>query len=111
MLLCVSVFVYNFGAGIYLARGIEPLPTFEFLYTAAFVCGVVWWLNAEVKRSAVKPIYCAGLLVGIGWFVIIPYHLFKTRGLRGALPLLALIGSFVAAHLLAIVVYFLFLKS
>lgn len=103
-LLIIVVFFYNFGAGIYLAQGMEPLPTVELLYTAAFLCGVVWWLNAEAGTSAVKPVYCQGLLVGVGWFIIIPYHLLKTRGARGVIPLLALVGSFVIAHISATVV-------
>lgn len=108
MLLGILVFVYHFGAGFYLALGLEPLPGFEFLYNAAFVCGVVWWLKAEARRYTVKPFYCPGLLVGIGWAIIIPYHLFKTRGVRGLIPLLALIGSFLAAHVLAVFVYMAF---
>jgi hypothetical protein len=108
VLLGVLVFVYHFGVGIYYARGLEPLPTFEFLYTAGFLCGVVWWLKAEARRSAVNPVYCSGLLVGIGWLIIIPYHLLKTRGVRGLIPLLALIGSFLLAQILAAVVYITF---
>jgi hypothetical protein len=57
-LLGVLVFVYHFGVGIYYARGLEPLPEFEFLYTVGFLCGVVWWLQAEARRPAVKPVYC-----------------------------------------------------
>jgi hypothetical protein len=108
VLLGILVFVYHFGIGIYNARGLEPLPAFEFLYAAAFLCGVVWWLKAEARRYAVKPVYCLGLLVGIGWMIMIPYHLFKTRGVRGLIPLLALMGSFLAAHLLAVFVYMTF---
>jgi hypothetical protein len=105
VLLGLLVFVYNFGAGIYYVNGLEPLPTFEFLYNAAFLCGVVWWLRAEAGRSAVQPVYCYGLLVGMGWFIIIPYHLLKTRGVKGLIPLLALIGSFVFAYILTVIVY------
>ena len=111
VLLGVSVFVYNFAAGIYFATGEEPLPTLEFLYQAAFLCGVVWWLQAEVVRSAVTPVYCSGVLVGLGWLFIIPYHLLKTRGFKGLIPLFALIGAFLAAHILALVVYAVFLWS
>ena len=107
-LLGILVFVYHFGIGIYYALGLEPLAAFEFLYTAAFLCGVVWWLKAEARGYGVKPVYCLGLLVGVGWIIIIPYHLIKTRGVRGLIPLLALIGSFLAAHLLAVFVYTLF---
>lgn len=108
VLLGILVFVYHLGNGIYFAEGIEPLPTFEALYTAGFLCGVVWWLKAEAEESAVKSVHCQGLLVGIGWFFIIPYHLLKTRGLRGFLPLLALIGSFLFAYVLAGVVHLAF---
>src|SRR5688572_16633793 len=94
VLLAILVFVYHFGVGIYYAHGLEPLPTFEFLYTAAFLCGVVWWLQADARRYKVEQVYCPGLLVGVGWIVMIPYHLFKTRGIRGFIPLLALVGSF-----------------
>lgn len=107
VLLMILVFLYNFSAGVYYAQGLEPLPTVEFLYTAAFLCGVVWWLNAEGGRSAVKPVYCRGLLVALGWLIIIPYHLLKTRGARGLIPLAALTGSFAIAHISALLVYLL----
>jgi hypothetical protein len=105
VLLGALVFVYNLGAGIYRVTELEPSPTVEFLYSAAFLCGVVWWLQAEVGRSAVQPVYCSGLLVSIGWLIIIPYHLLKTRGARGLLPLLALISSFIIAQILSLILY------
>ena len=108
VLIGILVFIYQFVIGIYYARGLEPLPSFEFLYQAALLCGVVWWLRADTRRYAVKPVYCLGLLVKVGWIILIPYHLFKTRGLRGLIPLVALIGIFIAAQLLAVFVYMLF---
>lgn len=105
VLLGILIFVYHFGIGIYYASGIEPSPTFEFLYSVAFLWAVVWWLRAEPRDSAVKLIYCPGVLVGAGWAIIIPYHLFKTRGVRALIPLGALIGSFLAAYILAGLVY------
>lgn len=104
VLLGVLVFVYHTGLGLYYARGLEPLPAFGFLYNAAFLCGVVWWLRAEAKSSPVARTYCEGLLVGIGWIFIIPYHLLKTRGVKGLIPLVALIGTFVISKVLAAVI-------
>lgn len=109
VLLSIAVFVYNFSAGLYYARGMETLPALDFLYTGLFLCGVIWWLKAEAVRSAVNPVYCSGMLVGTGWLFIIPYHLLKTRGWKGLIPLFALIGSFLAAHVLALIVYVVFL--
>lgn len=108
VLLVILVFVYHLGIGIYFVWGLEPSPTFEFLYSSSFLCGVVWWLRAEAKTSTVKEVYCLGLLVGVGSMVMIPYHLLKTRGVKGFLPLLALIGSFLAAYLLTAFAYLAF---
>jgi len=105
VLLGVLVFVYHLGFGIYSALGLETSAAFEFLYTGAFVCAVVWWLRAEAKSSPVAQIYCQGVLVGVGWIFIIPYYLLKTRGVRGLIPLAALIFTFIASYMLAAVIY------
>lgn len=105
ILLGILIFIYNFAVVLYFAIGIEPSPTLEFLYVAAFPCAAIWWLRSDTRRSAVTPMYCHGLLMSVGWFAIIPYHLLKTRGVRGLLPLLLLIGSFVLAPLSAAVLF------
>jgi hypothetical protein len=106
VLLVALTFVYHTGHTIYELLGWEPLPTFEVLSKAALLCGVVWWLRAEAKRSAVQPVYCQGLLVSLGWLGIVPYHLLKTRGIKGLIPLLVLFGSLVVSYILAIVIFF-----
>lgn len=105
VLLGALIFIYHLGLGILNDRGLEPLPAVEFLYIAMFYCGVVWWLRAEAKKSAVTRIYCPGLMAITAWPIIISYHLLKTRGVRGLLPLFALIGTFVFARILATVIY------
>ena len=105
VLLGILVFVYQIGLGIYHAHGLEPLPTFQFLYMAGFLCGIVWWMKAETGRSPVDSIYCPGLLVGMGWLIVVPYHLVKTRGPRGLLPLLALFGIAVVTRTVAEIVH------
>jgi hypothetical protein len=105
VLLAVLIFVYHFAAAIYNLSGIEPSPVLEFLYIGGFLCAAIWWLRSETRRSAVTPVYCHGMLMNVGWFFILPYHLLKTRGARGLLPLLLLVGSYVASQLAAGVVY------
>ena len=105
VLLGALIFIYHLGLGILNDRGLEPLPAVEFLYLAMFYCGVVWWLRAEAKSSPVTQIYCPGLMAITAWPIIIPYHLLKTRGVRGLVPLLALIGTFIFARILATVIY------
>ena len=108
VLLIILIFVYNAAAAIYYAQGLEPLPVLGFLYDAAFVTGVVWWLRGETKRSAVTSVYCQGMLVGAGWLIIIPYHLLKTRGVKGLIPLGAMLGSFILARTLVASIFFAF---
>jgi len=105
ILLGVLMFVYHVASGFYQFHGLETLPALEFLYHAAFVCGVVWWLRADERHSAVTPMYCQGMLAGVGWLIIIPYHLLKTRGVRGLILLLALSLSPVAGRIISVFVY------
>lgn len=111
ILLAILIFIYNFTAVFYFLCHIEPLPTVDFLYLAAFPCGVVWWLRAEQRKTPVKDLYCEGLLVNYGWAFIIPYQLLKTRGVKGLLPIVALLASYFGSMVLAAVFYFLFVAD
>jgi hypothetical protein len=105
VLFAILIFIYNFAAALFLASGFELSAAVEYLYAAMFPCAAIWWLRSDAYRSSVKPLYCQGMMMGIGWFVIIPYHLLKTRGAKGFLPLLLLAGSFVTARTAATVIY------
>ena len=105
VLLGLLVFVHNLGTGIYLYNDLQPLPTWDFLYQGAFLSGVVWALKADTRKSAVQSIYCSGFILSIGWFFAVPYHLFKTRGAVGLLPILALLGCIVVGRIVALVLY------
>ena len=105
VLLIALMIVYHVGLIIYFALGVEPLPSFEFLYTFGFLCGVVWFLKAESEKSAAAQAYCPGVTIGMAWLFLLPYHLIKSRGVRGLIPLFALMGTYVALQVLAAVVY------
>jgi len=111
VLFAILIFVYNFAAALFFASGFELSPGVEYLYAVMFPCAAIWWLRSDAYRSSVKPLYCQGMMMGAGWFVIIPYHLLKTRGAKGLLPLLLLVGSFVGARTAAVVVYLLLNSS
>src|SRR5262245_30958865 len=96
--------VYHVGIIIYFVLGEEPLPTFEFLYTFGFLCGIVWFFKAESGRSEVAQAYCPGLTIGMACVFLLPYHLIKSRGVRGLIPLFALLGIWIALQILAGVV-------
>ena len=104
VVLTLMMVVYHIGLIIYFLLGVEPLPTFEFLYMVGFLCGIVWFLKAEAQRSAAAQAYCPGVTIGMGWFLLLPYHLLKSRGVRGLIPLFTLIGVWLALQVLTMVV-------
>jgi len=106
--LTILVMLYHFGLGFYYARGIEPSPAFEFLYTAGLLCSIIWWLKDDSRKYRVTPVYCLGFLILIAWMIVIPYHFFKTRGVRGLITIFALIGIFLVAQFIAAFTYMLF---
>jgi hypothetical protein len=111
VLFVILIFIYNFTASLYALARIEPLPTVEFLYIVAFPWAAIGWFRSETRKSDLQRIYCHGMVINFGWFVIIPYHLIKTRGWKGLLPLLALVASYIAAIMLAWIVYVGFLMG
>lgn len=111
ILLAILIFIYNFIAVFYALSGIEPLPTVEFLYVAAFPCGVAWWLRTDKHKSDATRLYCQGLMAYTGAIFIIPYHLLKTRGVKGLLPLLVLLVSYFGSQILAAAIYFVFVAD
>ena len=104
VLLAVMMVVYHVGILIYFVLGEEPLPTFEFLYTFGFLCGIVWFLKAESERSAAARAYCPGVTIGMAWVFLLPYHLLKSRGARGLIPLFALIATWLVLQVLTAIV-------
>ena len=105
VLLIVMMIVYHVGRIVSLALGLEPLPAFEFLYTYGFLCGIVWFLKAESDKSVAARAYCPGVTIGMAWLFLFPYHLLKSRGVRGLIPLSAIVGTYLALQVLAAIVY------
>ena len=106
--LAALVLLYHVSEGLYFARGLEPSPALDLLYRAGLVWSTCWWLAADSRRHKVTPVYCLGLLVTVAWVIIIPHHLLKTRGLKGVVTILCLLGVFAAAQIVAVMVYLIF---
>ena len=104
-LLVTLMIVYHVGIIIYFVIARDPLPLFEHLYTFGFICGVVWFLKAESQRSAAGRAYCPGVTIGMAWVFLLPYHLLKSRGVRGLIPLSLMIGTYLALQTIAGIVH------
>ena len=102
IVLLVYVFLAQFVEGLYAVREIEmPYSTF-FLSRLAFVWLVWWWLREDSRRRGVTWMLDLGMFLMIAWPLLLLYHLFKTRGWAGLIPILwfilaLLCGSVAAA--------------
>lgn len=76
--------LHGIGEGVLMARGVES-AALDSLYRVGLLWCLVWWLRADGRRRGVQPVYCLGMLVMVGSLILLPYHLFRTRGAAGLL--------------------------
>ena len=104
LFLLLLLLVRGIGSGVLMARGIES-AALDFLYRAGLLWSLVWWLKADGRRRGVRQVYCLGMLTMVGGLILLPYHLFKTRGGVGLLLILAFFGALMASGIVSVVVY------
>ena len=100
IVLLVFTFLSQFIGILYLSREIVLPPVFEFLYSFASTGLICWWIRDDSKRQGVSWPLDLGMFLYSAWPVIVPYHLFKTRGLRGFYGIFAFLGVFAAAYVI-----------
>lgn len=105
--LCLFVFFTNILNALYFAYGFQPSAIFEILSALGFWGILCWWLREDSKKFGVEWFLDIGFFLYIAWLIIIPYYLFKTRGLRAFTTILLFAGIFAAGYALSLYVYFL----
>jgi hypothetical protein len=105
--LVLLLVTYEIGSGILKARDLES-PALDFLLRVGLLWSVVWWLKADSRRRGVRQVYCLGLLATVGWFILLPYHLLRTRGAAGLLVILLFVAIVIGGGFLGVVTYVMF---
>jgi len=105
--LCLYALLANILNVLYFAYGFQPSPFYEALSALGFWGILCWWLRADSKKFGYTWFLDIGFFVYVAWVLIIPYYLFKTRGVRAFITMLLFAGIFIAAYLLSLIVYFL----
>jgi hypothetical protein len=93
--------------GVYLGRAAEPPPAFTLLCALGLLWAVGWWLRRDSAKRGVGWVFDMGLFLYIAWPLLMPYYLFKTRGAKGLLAILAFIGVYFGALIAGAVLYIL----
>jgi polyferredoxin len=66
-------------------------------------CRLGWWLRTDSRRRGVLSVYDLGFFLYLGWAIVMPYYLIKTRGAKGLLVMLGFIAAYVGAAIIGIV--------
>jgi hypothetical protein len=106
MLLGAFFLIANVGAALYAVHGLQPSGGFIFLTYVGFGLGVAWWIHTDSRRLGIRELIDQGWFVYLGWPVVLPYYLFRTRGGRGALTLLGLVSLYLLTYGLSMLVYY-----
>jgi len=108
ILLYIFLLIVQIANGLYSAHGIEPSPAFDLMYALGFLWIVGWWLKEDSKRYGVQWVYDMGFFLYLAWVFIVPYYLFKTRGLRAFITILSVVSIFLGTYLVGVIVALLF---
>ena len=102
ILLYSVVLITQIARGIYLGEQIEPPGAFTLLYWLAFLWIIGWWLRTDSRKRGVASVYDMGFFLYIGWPLVMTYYLVKTRGAKGLLVVLGLVGAYAGAAIIGI---------
>lgn len=104
---CLLAFTFfsQFIQTLYAARQVELPVLVEVLSPVTLVWIVWWWLREDSKHSGLLwPNLDFGFFLAIAWFVVLPYHLFKTRGVRAFIGVFLFLAVLIAAWISAAVI-------
>lgn len=106
-ILFLFTFFWALTLTFYAAWDLRPPVLVDVLSPIVFAWLLWLWLSKDSRHSSVKwPAIDLGFFIYFAWFAILPYHLFKTRGIRGFLGILALAGAYLAGWLAAVVIIY-----
>jgi hypothetical protein len=98
--------IYATGLSIVAAHAIIPKSEkTQTLWTIFFALILTWWLYADRHVRRFNVPYDFETFAFFAWPVVVPYYLYRTRGVRGLLLGLGIGGLYLVPYVAAAVVY------
>ncbi len=105
----VYIFFSQFVETLYASQQSDTPYLWYVLSPIAFVWLVWWWLMDDSRKRGIRWVMDLGMFLYIAWILVLPYHLFKTRGWSGILPILFFILSAMLGTGIAVFVWSVFM--
>lgn len=106
-----TIFLYAYvvltqvASGMYEAAQVEPVPAFILISQLGFFWALACWLQRDMDSQAIRWAVDVGFFLYLGWLFVLPYYLFKTRGPRAALVILAFVAVYLGSLAAGIAAY------
>jgi len=105
IVLAATLLLGAISSGLLLARGKVSSHESQLAYNFVICVVFAYWLERDTRQTRVMRVWDRAWFFAIGWPVVVPYYLVKTRGTRGGLSvILAWVGVYAIAHIAAIMV-------
>lgn len=88
----------NIGWAVSAAYSSSLRPAFLTLYLIAVPWALAWWVLADCRKHRVPVSIDHGWFVFLVWPFAVPYHLLRTRGGRGCLVMVGMVGMFALSY-------------
>jgi hypothetical protein len=111
ILLILFMFVTSIGQGAYAGLGIEPPGYFTLISHFGLLSLIGFWFIVDSRKHRVNWILDMGVCVYLAWPIVLPYYLFKTRGMKAFLTLFAFFAIYLTANIAAGFAYFIFSQA
>jgi hypothetical protein len=98
----VAVMAAIFAAAVtalYVVAGIDPHPMVELFLGAGPLIAVILWLQKDAHRTGVGAVHDWGLFLWLAWPFVLPWYVFKSRGVGGWRLLIALFTLICSAYI------------
>lgn len=91
--------------GVYVGAGLADPTGLDFVNRMLLISALGWWLRKDSPGVTRLP-YCLGLFLISAWPIVMIYHLFKSRGVRGLIPIAVFLIVYVGAIILGLAIGF-----
>jgi len=97
----VALAIYLGSAGaIFNALDVEPSAVTFLASWVATLWALASWLKEDSRSHGIKLPFDFGIFIYIAWPVYLPVYLFKTRGLKGLIPILVVLATYILSAFL-----------
>jgi hypothetical protein len=98
--LIAALLLYIAGVAIYAVSGARPSPLFVLLGTIALNWSIAWWILDDSRARRVPTFIDLGWFAFSAWPIVLPYHLFRTRGAAGCVAGGALVCGYLILYVI-----------